>query len=205
MTKPNAKAAPAPAPAAAAPAPAAVLSQKDQDRAAQGLPPTGTQYKPTPATEQVRQITADRYKGSEFANASHTITVERGVTVEDVARPLFWAHIAHKLRPYDHIHVRSDDGTIYGELLVTAVGRTFATTYPLHWINLSTTDVSMTEAMRAEMAGFEIKYQGPHLQWCVIRRAVGTAPASVIHEGDANEALAQAWLADHLKAIRPHR
>ena len=37
-----------------------------------------------------------------------------------ILHPDFWGHIAAKLRPYDEIKVRCDDGTFYAQLLVLA-------------------------------------------------------------------------------------
>jgi hypothetical protein len=177
------------------------LNEVDRARAAQGLPPAGTPYRPAPKGETTRQLPAGRYSQSEYANRNHTVTIEQGTTIEEVANPAFFAHIAHKVSPYDVIRVLSDDGTIYAELLVRSVGRAWVATQPLHWVNLTTVDVELTQAQQNERSGYLVVHKGPHLKWCVVRRT----DSAMIHEGDASEEACNSWLGDYLKATSPRR
>ena len=180
------------------PAAPAQQSADTAARAEQGLPPKGTQYVPTPKADQIRQLPADRWKLREQANAEHTITMELGTTMEDVAKPAYFAHIAAKLTPYDKIIVRADDGKIYGELLVLAVSHAWVKTYPLHWVDLDKVNASVSAKGAESMSGFTIEHKGPHLQWCVVRKN----PSGIVHSGEPDEERARSWLLDYLKATR---
>lgn len=139
------------------------------------------------------KLNQNRCAQSEFANSSWTITVEAGTTLEQVMAPEFLANVASQMRPYDKILVRVDDGVWYAELLVLTAGRTWVKTKALLDLHLTSQDVDMTEADRAD--GFDIKHRGPHLKFCVIRKLDG----SPIREQLETKDEARAWLADHLK------
>jgi len=135
-----------------------------------------------------------RFKQTEFANTSWTVTVEAGTVLEDLLIPEFFANVAAHLRPYDRIIARVDTGEWYAELLVLSCGRTWVKTKVLAGISLTTTDVDMTQAEAAE--GYSIVHRGPHLKFCVIRKS---DKQSLRDEFDTKE-MARAWLADHVKA-----
>ncbi len=140
------------------------------------------------------KLSQARCAHSEFANASWTITVEAGTTLEQVMSPEFLANVASQMRPYDKIMVRVDDGVWYAELLVLTAGRTWVKTKKLIDVHLTSQDVDMTESDRAD--GFEIKHRGPHNKFSIIRKIDN----EVIREQFETKDEARTWLADYVKS-----
>lgn len=133
------------------------------------LPPSDLQL-----AEQVRQVWAAR--------------TAQGVTSADLAEPSFWAHHAVKFRPLDKIEVRAADGTFYAELIVLDCSRTWARTKQLFAVQLTTGDVSLTQASEAEAqkvrAQYKVQHRGPR-GWSVIRTADKTVEREELGTQDA--------------------
>ena len=140
-------------------------------------------------------LTADRLKGAEFERVIHTAAPAVGHTMEHMLTPAYWAHVAPKLKPWDRVEVRAEDGTFYAELLVLACDRTWARMHVLRWDDLSTQDVSLTEASQAS-ASYEVKFT-PNLRWHVIRKL----DRQVMHKEAQTRADAELWLREHLKVV----
>ena len=109
-------------------------------------------------------LTRGRISTREKSQNEWVATIESKVTVEDVCKPDFWQFVAHSMRPYDKIQVRTDDGLWYAELLVLWVDRTAAKVRLLHKIDLTTADVAISEYL------YRTEYKGPHKKWCVINK-----------------------------------
>lgn len=148
----------------------------------------------------IRQLDAGRMEQREQRMVDYFVVVEEGTTRKEMKNPAFWAHVAHKLKPYFKINIACDDGTFYAEGLVLQVDRTWAIVHILEWHDLTTKDVAQSQAAAAEMGdsadGFEIKHRGEHRKWTVIRKSDREA----VKEGLATKAEALIWLAEHLKA-----
>jgi len=152
------------------------------------------------------QLAADRFKLAEHERNIHSITVEEGATRAQIIDPAFLAHVAAKLRPYDQVEVRCDDGALFAKLLVLQAERTWARVHVLEWHNLTTRDVSLSqtegepESVQSAQAvdrdqDYLIAYKGPHKKWAVIRKADG----GYMREGEESKAAATAWLNDWLR------
>lgn len=149
------------------------------------------------------QVTASRFVLAEHVNTTYVVTVEGGLTKAQIIHPDFWGHVAAKLRPYDEIKVRCDDGSFYAQLLVLSAERTFARVRVLAWHDLTTADVAKTQAESAEKpsvtpAGptdYEVRQRGPHLKWCVVR----LSDSQVLREKEPTKRDAEKWLDDYLK------
>ena len=156
-------------------------------------------------SETVLQMSADRFKLAEHERNIHSITIEEGVTRAQLINPAFLAHVAAKLRPYDQIEVRCDDGTLFAKLLVLQAERTWARVHVLEWHNLTTRDVSLSQGEDKESAAaaqklspeddYLVQWKGPHKKWCVIRKVDG----AYMREQEADKSAATTWLADWLK------
>lgn len=109
-------------------------------------------------------LSAPRFKEAIYELREWVVNAPEKVTIEDVQRPEFWSHVAPKMRPYDEIRVRAEDGTWYARLLVTGTDRTWARVAVLEYKKLTTYDVSQTQSAR-----FELRLRGPQHKWCVIR------------------------------------
>lgn len=134
-----------------------------------------------------------RFGLTEYLNSSWTVTVEAGTSLEDVLNPAFFANVAAKMHPYDHIRVRVDTGEYYAELLVLDCSRNWARTVILYQAKLSAEESELPPVDDQ----YEIKMLGAHKKWCVIRKSDKEA----IKEQFSNRAEASAWLASHLKLV----
>lgn len=165
-------------------------------------------------SETVLQMAADRFKLAEHERNVHSITIEEGVTRAQLINPAFLAHVAAKLRPYDQIEVRCDDGTLFAKLLVLQAERTWARVHVLEWHNLTTRDVSLSQVGEQAKSGaadkaagpdparalmpeddYLVQWKGPHKKWCVIRKADG----AYMREAEPDKAAATTWLLDWIK------
>ena len=144
--------------------------------------------------ETIPQLDPSRFHLAEAERMPYAITVEQGVTKRHITDPAFLAHVAARLRPYDKIEVRCDDGSFYAELLVLTAERTYARVHLLAWHDLTTKDVTQTQAAIAQ-PGYTVEWKGPHRKWCVIR----TQDASIVHEQAPGKHEASVWLHEFLK------
>ena len=144
--------------------------------------------KPPPAVHD------GRFAAAEYERTTWVITVEEGTIPDDLTNPDYYAHVAAKLRPYDRLEVRANDGTWMAELLVLDVSRLWAKVHMLHLHQLTTVDVSQSSAAAA--LPYFVKYIGPHEKWAVIRRADSQA----ISTGHGTPESANEWMLGRLKA-----
>ena len=151
------------------------------------------------------QLEAGRFKLAEQEVTSYVIDVEHGTTREQILNPAFYAQFSMKLRPYDKIAVRCDDGTIYGELLVIQSERTWARVHVLQWHDLTTKDIAQSQATPSTSPEvpadpskeFRVNYKGAHKKWCVIRQS----DEAIVREGEASKANAELWLVEYQRVI----
>lgn len=139
-------------------------------------------------------INPSRIKISEYERTVYVATVEMGTTREDLMNPSFWTHFASKFRPWDRLEVRCDDGSFYAEYLILACDRVWAKVHELTYVNLTTSDVSQTQA--AIQDGLSVKWRGPHLKHSVLR-----GDGAVLREGMQTKAEADQWLAEYRQKI----
>lgn len=135
-----------------------------------------------------------RFQSNEYVNTDWTVTVEAGTSLEDVANPAFFANVASRLHPYDHIRVRVDTGEYYAELMVLDCGRTWAKTIVLSKYQLvkGGDDDGLVEGADKD---YEVKFLGPHKKFCVVRRS---GDKEVIKEGCATKQDANLWLSQYV-------
>jgi hypothetical protein len=145
---------------------------------------------------EVKKLEPARFKGAEYERTAYVCTVENHVTREDLTEPSYWSHVAPKLRPWDKIEVRRDDGTYYAELIVLSSARTWAKVYVSAWHNLTSTDISQTEAEGNDLE-FDLKYMGPHRRFAIIRKSDGAVIKDSIQTRDE----AEFYRKEHIKTI----
>lgn len=155
------------------------------------------------------QLSPSRFQLAEQVCNTFAVTVEPGLTPAQIMHPDFLGHIAAKLRPYDELKVRCDDGSLYARLLVLQTDRAWARTRVLEWHNLTTKDVAQTEAALqtkespnkppadAADAPYRCEYKGPHLKWVVIRNSDG----AVLQDKLADKAAAHTWRDEYIKVV----
>lgn len=137
-------------------------------------------------------LSTARMKAAEYERREYVVTVEHGVTIEDVQKPAFWQHVAAKLRPWDHIEVRADDESFYAELLVRSMGKGWAVVSLLSHVELA-----KKEPEAEPGADFLVKWGGPHNKHQVIR----VADNVLMSKGHGSAADAHTWIAEHRKAL----
>ena len=130
---------------------------------------TNPAAKDTPKREI--HLNADRLKLAEHTQRHFSVTVEQGVTKEDILNPHFWTHVSAKMQPYDIVTVRTDDGAWWAQVLVLTAARTYAKTAMINFVALTSGDVSMSEDFRLE--GHKVTWRGPQNKWTVVREKDG--------------------------------
>lgn len=135
----------------------------------------------------------------EYVSGHFDARVQQGVTPAEVLVPGFWAHHAVKLKPFDEIRVRAEDGTWVGYYLVLDCSRTWAKLKELSLHRLGTADVSLTQASETEVRAFidlhKVVHRGPR-KWSVVRKS----DSAVLIEGLEQRDAAGTWLDQHARA-----
>lgn len=142
------------------------------------------------AEKRETRIPPNRLSVDDYARTVFVATVEHGTTREDLTRPDFWSPVAVKMRPWDKIEVRTDDGTFYAELLVLSCDRTWAIVKELAFVALGNKDISETKAAAVD-SGYEVRFRGPHAKWTVIRKSDESVIKDGMSKDEANQYLAQ--------------
>lgn len=132
-----------------------------------------------------------RFKSAEYERTLWVATPEPGVSVKDLLAPEYWAHVGAKLRPWDRIEVRAEDGAYFAELLVLDASRLWAKVQVIHHVELPRVEDTAPDDP------FEVKWRGPQAKFGVIRRA----DKSVLKDGFADRNAAADWLTGHKRAM----
>lgn len=66
----------------------------------------------------MKPLNSDQIREASFIRNNFAVTCDHGTQWEDVLNPLFWVHVAQKIKAYDIIEVRALDKSFWGELLV---------------------------------------------------------------------------------------
>lgn len=143
---------------------------------------------PAPA---VKPIDRDRVQLVEFRRQTHVAYIPNNVTPEDIQKPSYWINLQHHLKPLDHIEAYADNGMFYVELLVRSVSFNTIDVTVLLEKELDKVDPSFQPPSE-----YSIEHGGLYEQWRVLRGA------DVLVTKMPNYSAAQAWLKDHLIAMR---
>lgn len=134
----------------------------------------------------------------EHSSTRYDVKIPIGVGPEELLVPAFWAHHAAKLRPWDEIRARAEDGTWIASYLVLDSSRTWTKVHQLSMHRLTTADVSMTQASQDQVQAYieehSVTYRGPH-KWSVVRKS----DRAVLLEGKEQKDEAVAWLQAHAR------
>ena len=142
-------------------------------------------------TREVSPAVPNRTQLAEHAFQHHVYTAESGDYPEDFLKPEYWALVAAKMQPFDHIEVRTDDGTYWAELLVVACDRTWAKVHKLRDARLQPVGEVAVDPQ------FKVEWKGPHHKFCVIRVSDG----SMVHSGETDKIAASRWLDGYIRTI----
>ncbi len=136
-----------------------------------------------------------RFTGRDFKQNEWVAIIEKGTTLDHVLNREFWANNAAKLREFDKIIVMAEDRRLYAELIVFAVGSTWAE------VRLLCPPIVVTNVIaRSGVADdFEVVDGGIYKGWCVRRISDGRF---VKEDGTCKtEDAARQWLAEYLRAM----
>jgi len=127
-----------------------------------------------------------RMRVAEYERTVYVADIEYGVSLDEILEPGFWAHVATKLPPYTQIEARSEDGSWLAYLIVTGSDRTWARVAVDRVVNLTTREVSETQATTQH----EVRWKGPAMKYAVVRLADDAIVLSGFRQrGDASRAL----------------
>lgn len=145
-----------------------------------------------------------RFHISDYIRTHFVAVAEQGTTRDELKSPEFWKNIAPKVKVWDKIDVLSDDGTFYAEYLVMSCGRAWVKVREMLYINLTTSDVSATQAEAQDgvvqadsKEGHVVAWKGPINKWSIIRNS----DKEYIKKGFDSEADATTALNEYLKAV----
>lgn len=119
------------------------------------------------------------------------VNAEIGTTADDITSSGYFAHMAEQLKPYDHIEVRSEDGTWMANLIVVNAERNWAHVKLVSYIELTDESNAVEAASKKNI----VQFKGPHHKWSVIRVADGDK----IKTGCASRDEATVWMNEYEK------
>lgn len=136
------------------------------------------------------QLTPNRFNLAEHQRNIFDVIPEKDTPFDALLTDKYWAHVSAKLKPGDRIEVRAEDGSYYAELLVLDAGRLYAKIAVLLHVELEPVEVK-EGGLTAE--GYEVKWCGPKLKWCVLRGQDRL-------KGEMSKSEAVLWMQNHAKA-----
>lgn len=148
---------------------------------------------PAQAKPGAAVIHPTRMKLAEYERQDWIVNAEMIHTADDILLPGYWAHMANQMNPYDHIEVRSEDGSWIAELIVIETGR--------NWAKVLLTrkyDLVPMDAMPEGVSLHKVEWKGPQHRFCVIRLADGERVQSEFKTKED----ASAWMRDHERVVQ---
>lgn len=136
------------------------------------------------------QLASNRLKLADGQRNFFRVIPEAGTPFDTMLTDRYWAHVAAKMKPGDHVEVWAEDGSYYAELLVQDAGKLYAKVAVKLHIKLDVVEVKEGGLM---IEGYEVKWRGPQMKWCVLRGK------DVLKEG-MDKASAIQWMQNHAKA-----
>lgn len=135
------------------------------------------------------QLTAEeaRFKLAEYERQDWILNAPHGTEIEDVIQPEYWAHIAAKMRPYDHVEVRAEDGSYIAQLIVLGCDRNWAKVQVLNKFDL--VNVKLAFSNEAKVIP---EWSGPHTKWRAKRVSDGAIVSNAMVFQSKDEVIA--WI-----------
>ena len=138
-------------------------------------------------------INEARFRAAEFWRNLFAVNPEYGTTIEDMLKEGYWAHVAAKLRPWDKIEVRAEDGSFYAELMVRDAGRNWAKVVLLSLVKFE----AVPDQELVIDQNFKVKWMGPHRKWAAIRMKDNM----VLKDGMLDKPSVLKYIENHVKAF----
>jgi len=139
----------------------------------------------------VKPVNMGRFREAQYSRNIFTVTVEPGVTVEDVCEQGFWQHIGAMLKAGDRIEVMDDMMSYYAELIVIAADRLWAQVGVIREIDLTTFQGGEIPIPEQH---YEVNFAGLTVKWRELYKG------NVMKDGFETEGLARRWCSNHAAA-----
>lgn len=149
-------------------------------------------------TTQPQPFEPARLSVATFRREIYDFIAPRGLTPEQILEPGRWMRMAQLLKPWDHVELRSDEGSFYAELLVTAVDAN-GVHFAILPSGVSLGGVGAAGSAKRAESGEYIKHLGPFQQWAAVRGEGDKM--EVIQDQFKTEALAASWLGSYLATV----
>jgi hypothetical protein len=133
-----------------------------------------------------------RFREASFERTVWAATPEAGVALDSLLDPAYWAHVAKRLKPWDWIEVRAEDGAYWALLLVIDASATSAKVQVLHRVELQA-----VKPEDAPAAPFKADWGGPTHKHRVLR----LSDKQVMKTGFATKDEAEQWIKSHMRAM----
>ena len=141
--------------------------------------------------QNVRKLSEGDLSLMQSIQAIYTATPPVGTTREDMMQPIFWSHVARKLKPMFEIWAMPKDGAWYGKWLVIYADSTQAKLKELDFYSLE--EISDPES---ESDPYIVKWISPPVRFGIVRKA----DKVIIKDRFETKELAYAWKAQNLPA-----
>jgi hypothetical protein len=143
-------------------------------------------------TEETKQAKAVRKPTNiEEAVAARNIwqvKPEISVTIEDLLKPDYWAHVARRMRAGDRVEAIPDDRHYFAEFFVLAASSNWAKMVLLREVTI------IKDNEKTETEGFSIGWAGKH-KWRVTRGN------EILSKGHDDKDSATKWLAENMAQL----
>jgi len=113
---------------------------------------------------------------------------EIAVTVKDLLKPDYWAHVARRMRAGDRVEAVPDDRHYFAEFFVLAASSNWAKLVLLREVTI------IEDNEKIETEGFMIAFAGAH-KWRVTRGE------EILSKGHDDKDSATKWLAENMKEL----
>ena len=146
------------------------------------------------------KIMPGRVKPQESVRNWWCVTVESGVTREDLTKPEFWTLVSRTFKHGDRIEIHCDDGSFFAEHLVKAADPLWgAQVQELRFVDLNEPSGALSGMTEAQRQQYYVKFNGVHLMHCVERK-VGDKVERLV-ERLKSKSEAEVWLSNYLKQL----
>ena len=141
-----------------------------------------------------------RWGLAEHRKQHWVIDAEHGVTPAVLQDESYWANLASRMKPWDTLEVRTDDGSLWAEGLVLSCGRNYAKIHLLRVEKLMTRDVEQSQVAQAKTSlTFKWMHRGPR------KHSIVRSDGQIMHEGADTKDLAVQWAKDNGYALTPEK
>lgn len=139
-------------------------------------------------------LSRERFALAEEQRHDFIANIPSGTTLEEVMDPSYWAFCAVDMVPFDHIQVRSEDGSWVAYLIVQFCERNYARV-------VLDRLVKMTPDATAPVASIKhkVEWKGPQMKFAVVR----TDDSAILRKDFQTKEEAASWLREHERTVGP--